>query len=500
MRGMFIISLFLIAISCYALNVQDYPSIQAAYDACPYKGELYFPVGTYTLNATLKITKPVSFRGEGTGSVIQGNGFDMIVYNPEKREGIFEWCYVKDLTLCNLSGTGNLLTLNFCGGMKLIRVGLRGGNKGIFLNGCLRMTIDGCYTNTQYWSNNAPMPQFGIYAISDIVGNNANHIINSEFRSCLDTGIYSEERKGEGGMIVRDCICEGNRKKAIVIKGHVGAVELTGLHIEAPGNDIDITGCNMVKISGLTMSENIAVMNCRQVDIVNSYIGGLRGDASSYLSLDGVMYAREPDISPQGKIDRIWGNSGQQKAPIKNKQKQNIIAGNLEVWEKGLPIALNQFGDGQIKQDKDARFDSLSARIKSKGETIGLSYRLEKDFHLLADNNKRIILSFWVKSDVPTVAFVGLRYYGNNTDYFDNQYVVATQEWKQYSYIFNLNKKAAYCDCIFGLYSQPNNKEILVDGLQILYDTYYPAAGEDKYDINNIVKRVLEVIKEKISE
>jgi len=183
------------------------------------------------------------------------------------------------------------------------------------------------------------------------------------------------------------------------------------------------------------------------------------------------MYAKEPDIK-RGFIGYNWNNFGGKVNIAQLPSGGNLVAGDLEVWSKGLPVGFGLHGTGIVEQSNTARFNLSAAKLTSIGSTVGLYYSVKGlDYRLLVRDRGRVIMSFWAKSDANTTIFIGARF-RNGAEYYTNVYPIANTDWNLYTYAFDIEPKATMVDCVFGMYNQPVGTSVYIDGISIVFGEY----------------------------
>jgi len=467
-----ILALLLFAIPIWAVNVKDYASVHEAYQAAPLYDELYFPIGTYKLDKPLVIDRLVNIRGEGRGSVILVDGIDAIVIDSRVKPSATQYITVKDITICNTQNTGNLLSLYRTADGKFENIGLRGGDKAIYISGSLRNVFRDCYTHTGSWSNRAPLPIYGIYAEADRttrIGNNANRFYNCNMRWC-ETGIYITDGVGQGSFSLTDSTVEGSKKIGLHVRGILHGVGINNCHFEANNQGILLEGITAGNIQVIYSSDLIEMKHCTQVTIQNSYISGIRCKAEdgNYNNLfNGIFFGKLGlDIDPSaGQVTNVRDNAGGLRFPVAFGISANLIDGDLEVWDKGVPIGFKKYNVGEIIESDIAQTGQKSALIRSSGKNIGISYLIAgKQFAELA--GKKIALSAYARSDKEANAAIFIRYRGG-TDYFSVKKFRVGNEWQRITIGHIINDKASEINIIFGLYNEAAGMEIYMDNIEI---------------------------------
>ena len=325
------------------------------------------------------------------------------------------------------------------------------------------------YTDNTYWSNNAPMPNFGIYAEADIarhVGNNANRFFNCNTRSCVKAGIYITDGIGEGSFTLVGGTAEGNGEKAIHIVGLTMPFSIRDVHCEGAGNDIIIEGCALGLIQSVYCSEWVKISNCSIINILSSYLSGVESDAKSDVVLDSIVYGAKGLNVTKGTMRNITNNFGGASFPALPGNGLNTVLGDLETWKNSLPTGFGSYDTGMITKSDKAKFGDISAKVESRGANAGLLVTWDGDKY--KDGLKqRVTLSAWMYTEKAMKVHIYLRYRGG-VDYFKViAFDLPEKQWKRCISSIELDIRASQCSFIFGLYRLPSGESVFVDGIEI---------------------------------
>ena len=424
-------------------TANDGPAIQAAFNACPVGGTVYFPKGYYRSTQQLNTLNNISLLGEGVGSQLFMDGNNTLLYVANQRE-------IRIEKLGFFSNNTN--SANSC--VHLYRVDASyfdfralGGYTGLRMQGCLLNQVRyHCSTNVPdgavnwiYSGWTLSSTQNGLYletAFGSTDGNvatNVNTFINNVIEGVV-YGVYIYGQNpasiGIGGIGEFDNQFIGGTSEGngvgFYADGTYQSMLLDGLHFEANGQDISLVRCANVKIANayigstasalqsvlFTDSANIIIencyirslfvqSNCSNVRSYNSIIRIVGDDTTSSLYLNN-QYIQLGTL-PYGASDSyLYGQvQGQVQTLVNTNQ-------NLQTWTVStIPDGYVNVGSATIAQSTTYALGTYSAKVTAVTNSpfaySGLAWPISTAYY-----GYWITVEVWTYSTVANNALVGV--------------------------------------------------------------------------------------------
>lgn len=425
-------------------TTNDGPAIQAAFNACPVGGTVYFPEGYYRSTQQLNTLNNISLLGDGVGSQLFMDGNNTLLYVADQRE-------IRIEKLGFFSNNTN--SAKSC--VHLYRVDASyfdfralGGYTGLRMQGCLLNQV------RYHCSVNAPAgavnwvfsgwtlsnTQHGLYldtafgSLAGDVATNVNTFINNVIEGIF-YGVYIYGQKptevGIGGIGEFDNqwlggTSEGNTI-AFYADGTYQSMLLDGLHFEANGQDIILARCANVKITNayigssvsalqsvlFTDSKNIIIENCyirslfvqsgcANVRSYNSIIRIVGDDTTSSLYLNN-QYTKFGSAMPYGASDPyLYGQvQGQVQTLVNTNQ-------NLQTWTVlTIPDGYVSVGSATVARSTLYALGTYSAEVTAPTNSpfafSGLAWPIPTTYF-----GYWVTVEVWTYSTVANNALVGV--------------------------------------------------------------------------------------------
>jgi len=418
-------------------------AIQAAIDACPVGGTVYFPKGYYRTTTQITMKNNVSLLGDGVGSQLFMDGNNTLLYAADQREVRYE-------KLGFFSNNTN--SAKSC--VHLYRVDASyfdfralGGYTGLRMQGCLLNQVRfHCSVNAPAGAVNwvysgwtLSSTQVGLYletafgSTAGDVATNVNTFINNVIEGVV-YGVYIYGQNpasiGIGGIGEFDNQFIGGTSEGNSIgfyaDGTYQSMLLDGIHFEANGQDISLVRCANVKIANtyigsavsalqsvlFTDSANIIIENCyirslfvqstcRNVRSYNSIIRIVGDDTTSSLYLNN-QYTQLGAL-PYGASDQyLYGQvQGQVQTLVNTNQ-------NLQTWTVlTIPDGYVNVGSATIARSTTYALGTYSAQVTAPTNSpfaySGLAWPIPTTYY-----GYWITVEVWTYSTVASNALVGV--------------------------------------------------------------------------------------------
>lgn len=419
-------------------------AIQAAIDACPVGGTIYFPKGYYRTTTQLTSKNNISWLGDGVGSQLFMDGNNTLLYVADQRE-------IRIEKLGFFSNNTN--SAKSC--VHLYRVDASyfdfralGGYTGLRMQGCLLNQV------RYHCSVNAPSgavdwiysgwtlsnTQNGLYldtafgSLAGDVATNVNTFINNVIEGVF-YGVYiygqNPASVGIGGIGEFDNqwlggTSEGNTV-AFYADGTYQSVLIDGLHFEANGQDISLVRCANVKIanayigSAVSAFQSVLFTDSANIIIENCYIRSLfiQGNCNNIRSYNSIIRIVSDDTTsslfynnqyvnfggglPYGASDSyLYGQVDGKVQTLVNTNQ------NLQTWTvTSIPDGYVNVGAATIARSTLHALGTYSAEVTAPTNNpfayVGLAWPISTAYY-----GYWITVEVWTYSTVANNALVGV--------------------------------------------------------------------------------------------
>ena len=498
------------------VNVLDYGSvgdgttdngtaIQAAINACPVGGTVYFPQGYYRTTTQITMKNNVSLLGEGVGSQLFMDGNNTLLYSAYQREVRYEklgffsnntnsanscvYLYRVDASYMDFRALGGVTALKMQGCLlNEIRYHCsvnkpQGAVNWIYSGWTLSATQNGLYLNTAFGSLDGDVATNSNTFINNVIEGVVYgvYVYGQNPASVVTGGIGEFDNQFIGGTT------EGN-SIGFYADGTYQSMSIDGLHFEANGQDIILTRTVNVKISNSYIgssisalqsvyfvdSANISIENCyiRSLSIQNacnnirSYNSIIRivGDDTfsslfynnQYVSFGGGLPYGASDAYLYGQVD------GQVQTLVNTNQ-------NLQTWTvTTIPDGYVNVGSATIAQSTTHALGTYSAQVTAPTNSpfaySGLAWPISTAYY-----GYWITVEVWTYSSVIGNALVGVGTAGNWQIGSNSSQIV--NGWIKHVVSFNAGSTADKVIVFSGANSSGSNSPIWV-GKFVIYSNY----------------------------
>lgn len=481
-------------------STNDGPAIQAAFDACPIGGTVYFPKGYYKTTQQLNTANNISLLGDGVGSQLFMSGNNTLLYVANQRE-------IRIEKLGFFSNNTN--TAKSC--VHLYRVDASyfdfqalGGYTGLKMQGCLlnqvryHCSVNG--SDSIYASWTLSNTQYGLYlttAFASPIGDvatNVNTFINNVIEGVV-YGVYIDGQNpasiGIGGIGEFDNefiggTSEGNTT-AFYADGTYQPMLIDGLHFEANGRDIDLRRCVNVKIanayigSAIDPKQSVYFADSKNITVENCYIRSLyiQSGCANVRSYNSIIRIVSDDTTSSLFYNNQFTNYGALPYGASDAYLYGQVDGlnqtlvntnqNLQTWTVlTIPDGYVNVGSATIARSTTHALGTYAAQVTAPTNSpfaySGLAWPISTAYY-----GYWITVEVWTYSAVANNALVGVGTTGdwkigsNSTD--------LTNGWVKHVVSFEAGSTADKVIVFSGANSTSSNSPIWV-GRFVIYSNY----------------------------
>ena len=383
------------------VNAKDFGNdIQAAVDATPTRGTLYFPKGNYQVSSPISITKRINLVGSGFGSQIYQSADETLInIDASSVPGGFQYLTIKDLYLGSAATSPGkaLLKLQRVHDCHIENVCMLGGYYGVHIYGGLRNTFVNLHTDTSgSCFGSCSVNEYFVYSepFPGVTSSNANVYLGCHIRGggIGKRAMYIMDNRGEGNFTMVGGTIEGFSTQGIYLQGLINTFNIVGVHLEAMNSKIEIVSCSCGNITGCYVTEGIQITRSNNIRIEGCYVRSIVSDKfSSKINVSNVKQGSGSISLPGGQtnIEQIPNASSgtSELGGLQNRCMRNILDGDLEAWSGNVPLGFTvdvtnpPIKTGTNEADPIKRFGDYAAKITvASGQTReGLRYTISGD-------------------------------------------------------------------------------------------------------------------------
>lgn len=420
-------------------STNDGAAIQAAIDACPVGGTVYFPKGYYRTTTQITMKNNVSLLGEGVGSQLFMDGDNTLLYAADQREVRYE----KLGFFSNNTDSEKLCVHLYRVDASYMDFQALGGKTALKMEGCLinevryHCSVNGSGSIYNGWTLSAT--QNGLVLTTAFnssagrVATNANTFINP----CIEGVVYGvfidgqdPDAIGIGGIGEFDNqfiggTIEGN-SVGFYADGTYQPMLIDGLHFEANGQDIILARCVNVKIanayigSSISAYQSVYLADSKNIIVENCYIRSLfiQSNCANVRSYNSITRIVSDDTTSSVFYNNQYINSnalpygpsdafvyGQVQGKIQTLVNTNQ---NLQTWTLNtIPDGYVSVGSATIAKSTAHTLGTYSAEVTAPTNSpfaySGLAWPISTAYY-----GYWITIELWTYSTVANNVLIGV--------------------------------------------------------------------------------------------